>query len=89
MAGGVAVTEHPDPGEVVWCDGTGVTSTPGPTGSDLPPGASWVDYALGPMTGEALHAAAEDLAGHLARLGPSVQVASRLIAAAPAPGEET
>jgi hypothetical protein len=67
VAGGVAVTEHPDPGEVVWCDDTGVTcwrwnwrqakkpdmlihpwdAMPGPAGSDLPPGASWVD--LGPL----------------------------------------
>jgi hypothetical protein len=31
------------------------------------------------MTDEALHAAADDLAAHLARLGPGVRVARRLI----------
>jgi len=25
MADGIAVTEHPDPGEVAWCDDAGVT----------------------------------------------------------------
>jgi DNA/RNA-binding domain of Phe-tRNA-synthetase-like protein len=35
--------------------------------------------ALSPMTDEALHAAADDLATHLARLGPGVQVARRLL----------
>ena len=96
VAGGVAVTEHPDPGEVVWCDDIGVTcrrwnwrQARRTQLSDGTTTALFILDALGPMTGEALHAAAEDLAGHLARLGPSVQVASRLIAAAPAPGEGT
>ena len=35
--------------------------------------------ALDPITDEALHAAADDLATHLARLGPGVQVARRLL----------
>lgn len=60
-AAGVQVIEHPDPGEVVWCDDAGVT-------------------------GEALHATADDLTGRLARLGPDVRTARRLMAASPAAG---
>ena len=36
--------------------------------------------ALDPMTDEAVHAAADDLVSHLARLGPDVHIARRLIA---------
>ena len=39
------------------------------------------------MTDEALHAAADDLVTHLARLGPDVRAARRLIAAGTTPGE--
>jgi DNA/RNA-binding domain of Phe-tRNA-synthetase-like protein len=37
--------------------------------------------ALDPVTGEALHAAADDLTARLARLGPAVRAGRRLIAA--------
>ena len=43
--------------------------------------------ALDPVTGQALQAAAEDLAARLARLGPDVRSARRLIAAGPGTGE--
>ncbi|PVG84176.1 hypothetical protein DDE18_00590 [Nocardioides gansuensis] len=88
VAEGTSVVEHPDPGEVVWCDDTGVTCrrwnwrqarrtqlTDGTTT------ALFILDALEPMTDEALQAAADDLATHLTRLGPDVRTARRLIAA--------
>jgi DNA/RNA-binding domain of Phe-tRNA-synthetase-like protein len=87
VADGVTVTEHPDPGEVVWCDDAGVTcrrwnwrQTRRTQLSEDTTTALFILDALGPMTGEALHAAADDLTGHLARLGPDVRAARRLIA---------
>jgi DNA/RNA-binding domain of Phe-tRNA-synthetase-like protein len=91
MADGVAVTEHPDPGEVVWCDDAGVTcrrwnwrqarrtQLSGDTTTAL-----FILDALGPVTDAALHAAADDLSTHLARLGPSVHAARRLLGRAAA-----
>ena len=93
-ADGVAVTEHPEAGEVVWCDDAGVTcrrwnwrqarrtQLREDTGTAL-----FILDALDPVTGQALHAAADDLAARLARLGPDVRAARRLIAAGPAPDE--
>ena len=87
VADGVTVTEHPDRGEVVWCDDAGVTCrrwnwrqarrtqlTEGTTT------ALFILDALSPMTDKALHEAADDLTAHLARLGPGVASARRLIA---------
>jgi DNA/RNA-binding domain of Phe-tRNA-synthetase-like protein len=92
VADGVAVTERPDPGEVVWCDDAGVTcrrwnwrQARRTQLRDDTTTALFILDALSPMTDEALHAAADDLAAHLARLGPGVHVARRLIAAGPAP----
>ena len=86
VADGIAVTEHPDPGEVVWCDEAGVTcrrwnwrQARRTQLRDDTTTALFILDALDPMTDEALHAAADDLAAHLARLGPGVQVARRLI----------
>ncbi len=42
--------------------------------------------ALDPVADEALHSAADDLADQLARLGPGVRTARRLITAATTPG---
>ncbi|MCW2607953.1 MAG: hypothetical protein JWO60_2646 [Frankiales bacterium] len=85
-AGGEAVVEHPEVGEVVWCDDAGVTCrrwnwrqarrtqlTDGTTA------ALFILDALAPLTDTALRAAADDLAVHLRRLGPDVQVAQRLL----------
>ncbi len=87
MADGVTVTEHPDPGEVVWCDDAGVTcrrwnwrQARRTQLSEDTTTALFILDALGPVTGEALHTAADDLTGHLARLGPDVRAARRLIA---------
>jgi DNA/RNA-binding domain of Phe-tRNA-synthetase-like protein len=91
-ADGIAVIEHPDPGEVVWCDDTGVTcrrwnwrqARRTQLGDDTT-AALFILDALDPMPDEALHAAAEDLVAHLARLGPDVRVVRRLIAAGTTP----
>ena len=87
VADGVAVVEHPDWGEVVWCDDAGVTcrrwnwrqGRRTQLREDTTTALFILD-ALAPMTDEALHTAAEDLVSHLMRLGPDVQVARRLIA---------
>jgi len=94
MADGVAVTEHPDPGEVVWCDEAGVTcrrwNWRQARRTELredTTAALFILDALDPVTGETLQAAADDLAARLARLGPGVRSARRLIAAGPTPDE--
>ena len=93
-ADGIAVIEHPDPGEVVWCDDAGVTcrrwnwrqARRTQLREDTTTALFILD-ALDPVTGQALHAAADDLLARLARLGPDVRSARRLIAADPAPDE--
>ena len=87
-ADGVAVIEHPDPGEVVWCDDAGVTcrrwnwrqARRTQLREDTTTALFILD-ALDPVTGEALLAVADDLTARLARLGPAVRAARRLIAA--------
>ena len=87
VADGVEVVEHPDPGEVVWCDDAGVTcrrwnwrqARRTQLGDDTTT-ALFIFDALDAMTDEALHTAADDLVGHLTRLGPEVQVARRMLA---------
>src|SRR6478609_11682536 len=88
VAGGTAVIEHPDPGEVVWCDDAGVTcrrwnwrqahrtQLRGNTTTAL-----FILDALDPTTDDALHTAAKDLLTHLTALGPDVRTAHRLITA--------
>jgi DNA/RNA-binding domain of Phe-tRNA-synthetase-like protein len=93
-ADGIAVTEHPEVGEVVWCDDAGVTcrrwnwrqARRTQLREDTSTALFILD-SLDPVTGEALHAAADDLAARLARLGPDVRAARHLIAADPAAGE--
>lgn len=84
------VTEHPDVGEVVWCDQAGVTcrrwnwrqgrrtQLRDDTVSTL-----FILDALDPMTDAELSNAADELAVHLRRLGPDVQITRRFIAATP------
>ncbi|GAA3551374.1 B3/4 domain-containing protein [Microlunatus spumicola] len=87
--GGPAV-EHPEPGEVVWCDDAGVTCrrwnwrqgvrtrlTPSTTT------AFFVLDALDPLTDAQLHAAADDLVEHLAPLGPDVSAVRRQVGRPP------
>ena len=94
VADGIAVVEHPDPGEVIWRDDAGVTcwrwnwrQARRTQLREDTTGALFILDALDPATDEALHAAADDLTAHLARLGPGVRAVRRLIAAAAAPGE--
>src|SRR5580700_3497249 len=92
VADAIEVTEHPDPGEVVWCDDAGVTcrrwnwrqARRTQLREDTSTALFILD-ALDPVTDQELHAAADDLAAQLARLGPDVQTVRRLIAADPTP----
>jgi DNA/RNA-binding domain of Phe-tRNA-synthetase-like protein len=86
VADGTAVTEHPDPGEVVWCDDAGVTcrrwnwrQTRRTQLRDDTSTALFIFDALDPVTSQALHAAADDLTARLAQLGPGIRSARRLI----------
>lgn len=88
VAGGDPVIEHPEPGEVVWCDADGVTcrrwnwrqARRTQLREDTTTALFILD-ALDPFTDEALQAATEDLVTHLRRLGPDVRVVHHLIAA--------
>jgi DNA/RNA-binding domain of Phe-tRNA-synthetase-like protein len=95
VADGLAVTEHPDPGEVVWCDEAGVTcrrwnwrQARRTQLRDDTTAALFILDALDPVTDQELHAAADDLVARLTGLGPGVRAARRLIAADPAPDGE-
>jgi DNA/RNA-binding domain of Phe-tRNA-synthetase-like protein len=86
VADGIAVIEHPEPGEVVWCDDAGVTCRRWNWRqgrrtqlSEDTVTALFILDALEPMTDEALHTAADDLVTYVGRLGPDVEVARRLI----------
>ena len=88
VADSVAVIEHPEAGEVVWCDEAGVTcrrwnwrQARRTQLTDHTTTALFIMDALDPMTDEALHAAAGDLIARLKCLGPDVQVVCRLISA--------
>jgi DNA/RNA-binding domain of Phe-tRNA-synthetase-like protein len=94
VADGIAVTEHPDPGEVVWCDDAGVTcrrwnwrQARRTQLRDDTTAVLFILDALDPVTGEALHAAADDLSARLARLGPGIRSVRRLYAAGTTAGE--
>ena len=95
VADGLAVTEHPDPGEVVWCDEAGVTcrrwnwrQARRTQLRDDTTAALFILDALDPVTDQELHAAADDLVARLTGFGPGVRAARRLIAAGPAPDAE-
>lgn len=90
-ADGEPVIEHPEVGEVVWCDDAGVTCrrwnwrqrrrtqlTPDTTA------ALFIIDALAPITDDARVAAGDDLVAHLHGLGSAVRAARRLIPATPA-----
>jgi DNA/RNA-binding domain of Phe-tRNA-synthetase-like protein len=88
MANGAEVIEHPEPGEVVWCDDNGVTcriwnwrQARRTQLRDDTTAALFILDALAPMIDEALRAAAEDLIAHLTPLGSDIRVARQLIAA--------
>jgi DNA/RNA-binding domain of Phe-tRNA-synthetase-like protein len=86
VADGTDVTEHPDTGEVVWCDDAGVTcrrwnwrQARRTRLRDETTAALFIFDALDPVDDKALHAAADDLAGQLTRPGRSVQAVRRVI----------
>jgi DNA/RNA-binding domain of Phe-tRNA-synthetase-like protein len=92
---GVAVIEHPEQGEVVWCDNAGVTcrrwnwrQARRTQLRDDTTRALFILDALGPMTDDALDAAADDLIAHLLPLAPGIRVARRLITNAATPEED-
>ena len=88
-AGGEAAVEHPEPGEVVWSDGDGVTCrrwnwrqgtrTRITTGTSS---AVFILDALDPLTDEEVQAAADALTDGLLALRPSAVVHRRLISSA-------
>ncbi|SER29312.1 B3/B4 domain-containing protein [Microlunatus flavus] len=87
-ADGQPVVEHPEPGEVVWCDDEGVTcrrwnwrQSPRTGLTPTTTSALFVLDALDPLTDAQLDAAADELAGHLARLGERVRLERRLLRA--------
>jgi len=90
VADGSAVVEHPEIGEVVWCDDAGVTcrrwnwrqARRTQLREDTTTALFILD-ALHPMTDQAIHATADDLVAHLAQLGPDVRTVRRLISAEP------
>jgi DNA/RNA-binding domain of Phe-tRNA-synthetase-like protein len=93
VADGATVIEHPEPGEVVWCDEAGVTcrrwnwrQARRTQLSDGTTAALFILDALDPVTDEALDAVADDLVTRLARLGPGVRAARRLLMASPPAG---
>jgi DNA/RNA-binding domain of Phe-tRNA-synthetase-like protein len=93
VADGATVIEHPEPGEVVWCDEAGVTcrrwnwrQARRTQLSDGTTAALFILDALDPVTDGALDAVADDLVTRLARLGPGVRAARRLLMASPPAG---
>jgi len=85
VAAGEAVVEHPEAGEVVWCDEAGVTCRRWNWRQgrrtqlrDDTTNALFILDALDPVTDEEMHETADDLIAHL---GPHVQSARRLIGA--------
>ncbi|HEU5045890.1 MAG TPA: phenylalanine--tRNA ligase beta subunit-related protein [Nocardioidaceae bacterium] len=96
VADGVAVVEHPDLGEVVWCDDAGVTcrrwnwrqARRTQLGDDTT-SALFILDALDPVSDEEVTAAADDLLAHLAQFGSDVRAAHRLITARSGSGRPT
>lgn len=86
VADGADIIEYPDAGEVVWCDGAGVTcrrwnwrqARRTQLGEDTT-AALFILDALAPVTTAALDAVADHLVGHLSRRDPDLRAARRLI----------
>ena len=85
-ADGAEVIEHPEPGEVVWCDDAGVTcrrwnwrQARRTQLHDGTTSALFIIDVLDPVTDDEVMVVTDELIGHLRRLGPDVQVAQRLV----------
>ena len=86
VASGETVVEHPEAGEVVWCDDAGVTcrrwnwrQARRTALTDATTSALFILDALDPMTDDELAAAGEELIAQLSRLGPDVRVERRVL----------
>ncbi len=87
VAGGETVVEHPEPGEVVWCDDDGVTcrrwnwrQARRTQLRDDTTAALFILDALNPITDAEVTAAADELTEHLRRMSPDVRISRRIIA---------
>lgn len=85
-AGGTDVVEHPDAGEVVWCDDAGVTcrrwnwrQARRTQLSERTTTALFILDALDPMSDRQLLDAADELDAHIRRLGPDVRMVRRVL----------
>ena len=85
-ADGAEVIEHPEPGEVVWCDDAGVTcrrwnwrQARRTQLHDGTTSALFIIDVLDPVTDQEVTVATDELVGHLRALGRDVQVAQRLM----------
>lgn len=85
-AGGTDVVEHPDAGEVVWCDDAGVTcrrwnwrQARRTQLSEHTTTALFILDALDPMSDRQLLDAADELDAHIRRLGPDVRTVRRVL----------
>ena len=96
VADGEPVVEHPEPGEVVWCDDAGVTCrrwnwrqgrrtqlTPDTTS------ALFILDALGPMSDERSPPPPTSSSTTFADLGPDVRVATRVLPATSTTAQES
>ena len=88
ISSGEAVVEHPDAGEVVWCDGEGVTcrrwnwrQSRRTALTDETTTAVFFFDALEPCSDEALTGAGEELAAAVKQFSPEVRVLQRVIGA--------
>ncbi|MDT9687478.1 phenylalanine--tRNA ligase beta subunit-related protein [Streptomyces sp. P9(2023)] len=84
MAGGEETVEHPEPGEIVWCDEAGVTCRrwnwrqgPRTRIDDDTVNAVFLLESLAPMTREELLAAGAELAESLEKLSPGARITLR------------
>ncbi|MGW0465218.1 B3/B4 domain-containing protein [Streptomyces sp. NPDC003027] len=84
MAGGEETVEHPEPGEIVWCDEAGVTCRrwnwrqgPRTRIEDGTVNAIFLLESLAPMTVAELTAAGTELAEALEKLSPGARITVR------------
>ncbi|MFE9133176.1 B3/4 domain-containing protein [Streptomyces sp. NPDC007355] len=84
MAGGEETVEHPEPGEIVWCDEEGVTCRrwnwrqgPRTRIDDDTVDAVFLLESLAPMTRDELLAAGAELAESLEKLSPGARITVR------------
>ncbi|MGW6567758.1 B3/B4 domain-containing protein [Streptomyces sp. NPDC054975] len=84
VAGGEETVEHPEPGEIVWCDETGVTCRrwnwrqgPRTRIDDTTVNAIFLLESLAPMTREELLTAGAELTESLEKLSPGARITVR------------